>query len=181
MEYTLRVLCFTDVSKSDPDKARQGEKYLDKESQNKYKKLVTKKYPNHRRFWAGTLNLLQGSAQFFNAVKDVLQARHVKNKDSKPLYEVFMTNDIFKSREETAPGYLTAIMVLGYKLKPAVVGEGPATTSKRSEDKVGIKYRYSSIQIDVSKSTFKEAIERQKWIKDGCWINSIYDFYKTPY
>ena len=37
-----------------------------------------------------------------------------------------------------APGYLTAIMVLGYELKPAVVGEGAATTAKRSEDKVAI-------------------------------------------
>ena len=84
----------------------------------------------------------------------------------------------FRDKEATAPGYLTAIMVLGYELKPAVVGEGPATTAKRSEDKVGIKYRYSSTQIDVSKSTFKEAIETQNYIKDECWINSIYDFYK---
>ena len=81
--------------------------------------------------------------------------RHVKNKDWKPLYEVCNTDQNFRDREATAPGYLTAIMVLGYELKPAVVGEGPATTAKRSEDKVGIKYRYSSTQIDVSKSTFK--------------------------
>ena len=69
-------------------------------------------------------------------------------------------------------------MVLGYELKLAVVGEGPATTAKSSEDKVGIKYGYSSTHIDVSKSTFKEAIERQNYIEDECWINSIYDFYK---
>ena len=70
-------------------------------------------------------------------------------------------------------------MVLGHELKPAVVGEGPVTTAKRSEDKVAINYRYSSTQIDVSISTFKEAIERQNFIKDKCWINSIYDFDKV--
>ena len=69
MEYTLKVLLFTDVSKSDPDKDRRGEMDLDKESQQKYKKFLTMKYPNHRRFWAGTLNVRQGSAQFFSAVR----------------------------------------------------------------------------------------------------------------
>ena len=33
MEYTMMVLLFTDVSKSDPDKDRQGEMGLDTESQ----------------------------------------------------------------------------------------------------------------------------------------------------
>ena len=43
---------------------------------------------------------------------------------------------------------------------------------------MSIKYRYGSTHIDVSKNTFKEAIERKNYIKDECWINSIYDFYK---
>ena len=43
---------------------------------------------------------------------------------------------------------------------------------------MAINYRYSSTQIDVSRSTFKEAIERQNYIKDECWTNSVYDFYK---
>ena len=78
MEYTLKVLLFTDVDKKkDPDKEEEGTMDLDEASQNKYKKYVSKKYPNHRRFWAGTKNVQQGSAQFFNAVKDVLQVRHV--------------------------------------------------------------------------------------------------------
>ena len=68
--------------------------------------------------------------------------------------------------------------MLAYEAKPAVVGESPATTAKRSEDKVSIKYKYSSTQIDVSKNTFKEVIERKSYIKDECWVNSIYDFYK---
>jgi len=123
MDYTLKVLLLTDVDKKDPDKDIEGEMDLDKQSQNTCKMFLTKKYPNHRRFWSGTLNVRQGSAHFFKNVTDVLQVRHVKNKDWKPLYKVCVTSDTFKSREETAPGYLTAIMVLGYELKPAVVGE----------------------------------------------------------
>ena len=71
MESTLTVLLSTDGDKKNPDKDPEGEMDLDKEIQNKYKKYLSKKYPNHRRLWAGTLNVLQGSAQFFNAVKDV--------------------------------------------------------------------------------------------------------------
>ena len=122
----MKVLLFTDVEKKDPDKDLQNE--LDEDSRSKYKKYLTKMYPNHRRFWAGTLNVAQGSAQFFNAVKDW-----------KSLYEVCNTDENFRNREETAPGYLTAILVLAYEAKPAVLGEGPATTAKRSEDKASIK------------------------------------------
>ena len=56
-------------------------------------------------------------------MKDKLQVRHVKNKDWKPLYEICNTDENFKNREELAPGYLTAIMVLSYEAKPAVGGE----------------------------------------------------------
>ena len=76
------------------------------------------------------------------------------------MYEVCNADKNFKKMEEMAPGYLTAIMVLAYEAKQAVGGESPARTAKRSEDKVSIKYRYSSTQIDVSKNTFKEAIEK---------------------
>ena len=88
MEYTLKVMLFTDVDKKNPDKDTEAEHNLDEESKNKYKKYLSKKYPNPRRFWAGTLNVSHVRAQFFNAVREVLQVRHVKNKDWKPLYEV---------------------------------------------------------------------------------------------
>ena len=56
MDYTLEVLLFTDVDKKDPDKGAEGTN-LDEESQKKYKKYLSKKYTNHRRFRAGTLNV----------------------------------------------------------------------------------------------------------------------------
>ena len=68
-------------------------------------------------------------------------------------------------------------MMPSCKAKPAVGEESPAKTAKRSEGKVMINYGYSSNQIDVSKNTLKEAIEKKNYIKDECWINSIYDFY----
>ena len=38
-----------------------------------------------------------------------------------------------------------------------------------------IKYRYSSNQIDVAKDTLKSAIDNDKYIRNECWINAIYD------
>ena len=53
MDYTLKVLLFTDVDKKDPDKDMEAENNLDEEGKRKYKKRLSKKYPKHRRFWAG--------------------------------------------------------------------------------------------------------------------------------
>ena len=84
MDYTLKVLLFTDVDKKGPDTG-EGTNELDEDTRTKYKKYLSKKYPNHGRFWAGTLDVSQGSAPFFNPVKDILQVGHAKNKDWKPL------------------------------------------------------------------------------------------------
>jgi len=65
-------------------------------------------------------------------------------------------------------------------LKPAAVAEGagnPITAVRRSDAKTMIQYRYCCNEIDVSKTTLKEAIEKNNYIKHECWINSLYDFY----
>ena len=66
----------------------------------------------------------------------------------------------------------------GIRTKTSSRRRGTSDDSQAFGGQVGIKNRYSSTQIDVSKNTFKEAIERKNYIKDECWINSIYDFYK---
>ena len=57
MNFTLKVRLFTDVDRGDPDKDLQGKNELDEDNRKKYRKYLSKKYPNHRRFWAGALNV----------------------------------------------------------------------------------------------------------------------------
>ena len=40
-----------------------------------------------------------------------------------------------------------------------------------------IQYCYASNQIDVAQDTMKEAMENKRYVKNECWLNSIYDFY----
>ena len=40
-----------------------------------------------------------------------------------------------------------------------------------------IQYCYASNQIDVAQDTLQEAMKNEKYVKNECWLNSIYDFY----
>ena len=51
-------------------------------------------------------------------------------------------------------------------------------TKKRNDSKQSIKYSYISTPLDLSKDTFAEAIKNNNYIKNECWINTLYDFYK---
>ena len=39
------------------------------------------------------------------------------------------------------------------------------------------QYRFTTTELDMEASTFKEALGKQNYAKDECFINSIYDFY----
>jgi hypothetical protein len=67
-------------------------------------------------------------------------------------------------------------------------GGGARTTSGRwwiprsspwplQADKVTITYRYCSNVLDLTKDTFAEAIKNERYVKNECFINSLYDFY----
>jgi hypothetical protein len=59
-------------------------------------------------------------------------------------------------------------------VKPA----NPKRTAKRSTENIAIKYAYINNELDLSKNTFKEAIEKKKYIKNQCWINTLMDVYE---
>ena len=44
-------------------------------------------------------------------------------------------------------------------------------------DKVAIHFRHSSNEMDLSKSTFREALKRSNHRKGECWINALYEHY----
>ena len=173
MNYTLRVLLFTGSS-AEPTRMVNT---LTEEQQKTYKKYLTRKYPKHRLFWAGRLDVSMGSDEFFAGVKDKLVIRGARGREWRQLHRICMTDTTFKNREQMAHGYLDAIMVLGYDKKPEVAGAAPIATRKRTGDKLMIQYRYASNQLDVAQDTMEKAMKNEKYVKNECWINSIYDCY----
>jgi hypothetical protein len=47
----------------------------------------------------------------------------------------------------------------------------------KNTTKISIKNNYITTELDLSKDTFEEAIKNEKYVKNECFINSIYDFY----
>ena len=132
-ELHLKILLFTHVPQgkrkgtakdrkelSEEEKQKEeANNKLDKGDKKKFARYLTKKYPDHRRFWAGYLDVSMGSDNFFPDVKDKLITRKQKQQ-WKGLYDICMTDSSFSGRESSAPGYLEGMMLLSYALKPAI-------------------------------------------------------------
>ena len=77
-----------------------------------------------------------------------------------------MTDAIFRERELKAPGYLDGIYVLewtaiGTPAEQEAPAANPKETPKRAYgDKVAIEFKYCSHQLDMSKRTFREALQK---------------------
>ena len=122
--FTLRVLLFTNA----PTVMGPAENHLTEAQQKTYKKYITKKYPKHRLFWAGRLDVAMGSEEYFASIKDKLMTSVPKSKAWKEIHKICLADAIFKNRERIAKGYLHGIMVLSYDKKPEVAGAAPLLT-----------------------------------------------------
>jgi hypothetical protein len=82
--------------------------------------------------------------------------------------------------DDYGDSYVSGILLLHYKLnqakkfKPA----NPKRTTKKTTENIAIKYAYISNELDLSKNTFKEAIEKKHYLKNQCWINTLMDVYE---
>ena len=54
----------------------------------------------------------------------------------------------------------------------------PKKAKNKDTDKMAAFYRFTTTEVDLEASTFKQAISNQKYAKDECFLNSIYDFYR---
>ena len=111
--FTIIVLLFTNADKA----AKPAENELSEAQQKTYKKYITKKYPKHRLFWAGRLDVSMGAEEYFASIKDKLMTSAPKNKAWKEIHKICLTDGIFEKREQIAKGYLNGIMVLSYDTK----------------------------------------------------------------
>ena len=58
----------------------------------------------------------------------------------------------------------------------------PKRVKNKSGDKIAAYYRYSTTELDLTAGTFEEALAKAHYVKDECFLNSIYDFFlKTTF
>ena len=84
--------------------------------------------------------------------------------DFKEMRDRLKTNpDQKRLFDDYGDSYVSGILLLHYKLnnikkvKPA----NPKGTTKKTTENIAIKYAYISNELDLSKNTFKEALEKK--------------------
>jgi hypothetical protein len=89
-------------------------------------------------------------------------------------------NVIFKdSMESTSKTYLAAVHLMNITDSETKGRPFEARRRKKGDTtKVGAYYLYNYVATDLSKDTFKEAIQNHNYTKDECFLNTIYDFYR---
>ena len=94
-----------------------------------------------------------------------------------------MKNVVFSHlMSSTGDSYLEAIYVMN--LTASDWGESkrlefdPKRIKNKSGDRIAAYYRYSTTELDLTANTFKDATAKAHYVKDECFLNSIYDFYK---
>jgi hypothetical protein len=48
---------------------------------------------------------------------------------------------------------------------------------KRAGNKSNICYKYCSTPLDLTRNTFRQALENKNYKRNECWLNTIYDHY----
>jgi len=79
----------------------------------------------------------------------------------------------------TGDSYLEAIYIMQlFDSETKGKAFEPKKARNRNTDKIATYYRFSTTELDLTADTFKQAIERKNYVKDECFINCLYDFYK---
>jgi hypothetical protein len=184
--YQLNVILYTQARKMDPEDkrglpAQDAEADLSRlQRQALRRSLQKKKHKGLLQFWKGTLDVVGYAPTIFEDQKWKMTDRGTK--EFRKLYSICMTDKHFQDRELTAPGYLDGIYLLDWTDKGKVrggAGGDPAASRKRAAgEKVAIQFRYCSNTADLSKRTFREALQKGSHHVSECWINTLYDNYQ---
>ena len=95
------------------------------------------------------------------------------------IMEILLTNDEFTEYTRKSRDYIGAVYIKSVEQIPKTNKKYNVEQQKlKDTTHSSISYKYIETNVDMSFNTLKEAIENKKYIKDECWLNSIYDFYK---
>jgi hypothetical protein len=173
----------------------EGAKQDMREIGKKVKNELTNKNNKTRRkcgdleqFYIGTFDLRidKLDLDFLKKVENQMMRRGgtAEGSDFKRLAQLLMSKNVAFSHlmDSTGKSYLEAIYVMdvfdsGFKDSNRVEFD-PKKRKNKDTEKVAAYYRYTSTELDLSAGTFKEAIAKQNYVKNECFINSLYDFYR---
>ena len=85
-------------------------------------------------------------------------------------------DDMFNNHGEN---YVNGFYLRKYELISTDIIEpiNPLTRRQRNTQKIDMCYYYINTELDLSQKTFQASIERKHYVKNECWINTLYDFY----
>ena len=96
----------------------------------------------------------------------------------KQIIEILKTNDEFSESYYKSMGYVGAVYIKSVEQMPKANKKYKVEKQKlKDTTHSSIDYKYIETNVDMSFNTLKEAIENKKYIKDECWLNSIYVFF----
>jgi hypothetical protein len=132
-----------------------------------------------RQYFIGTLNLKIRHDKTVNFLSDHINNLIAKKERQKLRFtiKVFQTDRIFQERITLAPDYLDGVYILDLRTYDNVEPVNPAKVPKRAGDKNHICYKYYSTPLDLTKNTFRQALEKKNYKRNECWLNTIYDHY----
>ena len=85
---------------------------------------------------------------------------------------------VMQSSESWGENYIVGIYIK--RIHDVNLGEVPVydrrTARQRDTTKISRRFSYLTTELDLSKDTFKEAIQYKQYIQNECWINTLYDF-----
>ena len=156
--------------------------------------VKTRKFRDLRQFYIGTFDIrLDGvDLEWLQSVHETLIRKDRKvgvDKDGNDIFDpdfpkmvklMIDKNVIFKDlMESTGNSYLEAVYLMNIT-DSETKGRAfePRKRKNRDTAKVGAYYLYNYVAMDLTKDTFKEAIQNNNYTKDECFLNTIYDFYR---
>ena len=151
---------------------------LTEEEKARYKKYLKKRFKGMRPFWKGQLSVTGNGAtiDFLGTVNNQLVRRGDGN--WRELVSLCLSDAAFSDRDRVVPGYTEGIYIIDYARAPEGEGVHPLRVAHRSGEKLMIQYMYCSNQLDLTKSTFREAMIQERYVKHECFLNAIYDTYR---
>ena len=108
----------------------------------------------------------------------------VEASDFKRLTSILKVKNVVFSHlmDSTGDSYLEAIYVMNLSASNFNDSKrlefDPKRIKNKSGDKISAYFRYTTTELDLTASTFKDALAKTHYVKDECFLNSIYDFYK---
>ena len=139
---------------------------------------------NVKQFYIGDFNLTIDDTDR-KWLKDEMEDRMLMRKEEATAEKFrsfckFMSkhNENFSEMmERFGDSYLAAV----YPMRLRDLAEGktfvPKHTKNKDTEKLAAYYRYTTTELDMDATTFKDAISKGNYQKDECFINSIFDFY----